>query len=133
MNLILIVVHLLIVHLFFVLRIQQFKVFLRQREYILLVFIRRRHLALLVFTFLYSPFSLFLGLGMNVLSRKHEYEADAYARDTYNGDALASALKKLSVDNLSNLLPHPAYVFFYYSHPTLIQRLNTLENGLQSE
>ena len=91
------------------------------------------HLGLLVFSFLYSPFSLLLGLGMNVLSRKHEYEADAYAKDTYNGDALANALKKLSVDNLSNLLPHPAYVFFYYSHPTLLQRLNTLGNGLQSE
>ena len=70
---------------------------------------------------------MIMGIGMNMLSRKNEYEADAFARDTYNGEALASALKKLSVDNLSNLTPHPFYVFLNYSHPTLLQRLNALK------
>ena len=85
------------------------------------------HIGLLVFSLLYSPLSMIMGIGMNMLSRKNEYEADAFARDTYNGEALASALKKLSVDNLSNLTPHPFYVFLNYSHPTLLQRLNALK------
>jgi len=84
------------------------------------------HMGLLVFGLLYSPLSMIFGIGMNMLSRKNEYEADAYAKSTYNGEALGSALKKLSVDNLSNLTPHPLNVFFNYSHPTLLQRLEAL-------
>ena len=85
------------------------------------------HLGLIAFGILYSPISTFLGLGMNVLSRKNEYEADAYAAAHYDSNALADGLKKLSVSSLSNLTPHPAYVFFYYSHPTLLQRLNAMD------
>ena len=84
------------------------------------------HIGLLVFGLLYSPLSMVMGIGMNMLSRKNEYEADAYAKNTYNGEALGSALKKMSVDNLSNLTPHPLYVFFNYSHPTVLQRLRAL-------
>jgi STE24 endopeptidase len=86
------------------------------------------HINILAFGILYSPLSEILGIIGNVLSRKHEYEADNYARTTYNGAALAEALKKLSVDNLSNLKPHPAYVFVHYSHPTLLQRLRALQS-----
>ena len=81
---------------------------------------------ILAFGILYSPLSEILGILSNLLSRKHEYEADNYAKSTFSGSALAEALKKLSVDNLSNLKPHPAYVFVHYSHPTLLQRLKAL-------
>jgi STE24 endopeptidase len=84
------------------------------------------HLNLIAFAILFSPISAVTGLLMSLLSRKNEYEADAYAKETYDGVALGQALKKLSVDTLSNLYPHPAYVFFYYSHPTLLQRLSRL-------
>lgn len=84
------------------------------------------HIAIIVFGILYSPLSMILGLAMNVLSRKHEYEADKFAGENYNAESLKSALKKLSVNNLSNLKPHPTYVFFHYSHPTLLQRLAAL-------
>ena len=86
------------------------------------------HLGLIAFGILYSPISTFLGLGMNALSRKNEYEADAYAAEHYNSEALMGGLKKLSVSSLSNLTPHPAYVFFYYSHPTLLQRINSMKS-----
>lgn len=85
------------------------------------------HLGLIAFGILYSPISTFLSLGMNVLSRKNEYEADDYALKNYDGEALGDALKKLSVSSLSNLTPHPVYVFFYYSHPSLLQRLKALQ------
>lgn len=85
------------------------------------------HLGLIAFGILYSPISTFLNLGMNVLSRKNEYEADNYALNNYDGKALGNALKKLSVSSLSNLTPHPVYVFFYYSHPSLLQRLKALQ------
>ena len=85
------------------------------------------HLGLIAFGILYSPISTFLGLGMNILSRKNEYEADDYALNNYNAKALGDALKKLSVSSLSNLTPHPAYVYFYYSHPSLLQRLKALQ------
>lgn len=85
------------------------------------------HIGILAFGLLYSPLSIILDLGMNLLSRKNEYEADRYAKETYSAASLQQALKKLSVDNLSNLTPHPAYVFFYYSHPPLLKRLKALE------
>ena len=84
------------------------------------------HLGLLAFVLLYSPISTFLGIIMNVISRKNEFAADRYAGTYSDGKALQDALKKLSVNHLSNLRPHPAYVFFYYSHPPLLQRLKAL-------
>ncbi len=84
------------------------------------------HLNLLAFGILFSPISGVTGVLMSLYSRKNEFEADAYARETYSGKALAEALKKLSVDSLSNLFPHPVYVFFHYSHPPLLQRLKAL-------
>ncbi len=84
------------------------------------------HLNLLAFGILFSPISSITGLLMNMYSRKNEFEADAYALETYDGRALANALKKLSVDSLSNLYPHPVYVFFHYSHPPLLKRLDAL-------
>ncbi len=85
------------------------------------------HLNLIAFTILFSPISGITGLFMSMLSRKNEFEADAYAKDNYNGTALSAALKKLSVDSLSNLYPHPLYVFFHYSHPPLLKRLQKIE------
>ena len=64
---------------------------------------------------------------MNIFSRKNEYEADKFAKDTYDGTQLSLALKKLSANNLSNLHPHPFYVFVHYSHPPLLKRLNALK------
>ncbi|MGM0620416.1 MAG: M48 family metallopeptidase [Bacteroidota bacterium] len=85
------------------------------------------HIGLIAFGILYSPVSFVLGIFMNKLSRKNEYQADAFAAKYYKPEALASALKKLSVKNLSNLTPHPKYVFFNYSHPPLLQRLKHLK------
>ena len=85
------------------------------------------HVGILAFGLLYSPLSFLLGLMLNQISRKHEYTADRYAGVHYSPFAMMEALKKLSVNNLSNLRPHPAYVFFYHSHPTLLQRLQALE------
>ena len=84
------------------------------------------HLGLIGFSIIFSPISLLSGLIMNIISRKNEFEADAYAKETYSGKDLALALKKLSVDSLSNIYPHPLYVFFHYSHPPLIKRLKAL-------
>jgi STE24 endopeptidase len=84
-------------------------------------------LNLIAFAILFSPISGVTGLLMNIFSRKNEYEADAYAKETFGGTPLAQALKKLSVDNLSDLYPHPLYVFFHYSHPPLLKRLQAME------
>jgi len=84
------------------------------------------HIGIIAFSFLYSPVGLIIGVLMNILSRKNEFEADNYAKETYDGNSLSLALKKLSVDSLSNLYPHPFYVFIHYSHPPLIQRLSKL-------
>jgi STE24 endopeptidase len=84
------------------------------------------HLNLIAFTILFAPISGITGLLMSLYSRKNEFEADAYAREMYSGPALAEALKRLSVDSLSNLYPHPIYVFFHYSHPPLLKRLDAI-------
>jgi len=88
------------------------------------------HLNMLAFGILYSPLSHIIGLLSNLLSRKNEYEADAYATKTYGGQPLIAALKKLSSDHLSNLTPHPAYVFVHYSHPPLIQRVRAMKKNM---
>ena len=84
------------------------------------------HLGLIGFSIIFSPISMISSILMNYISRKNEFEADAYAKETFNGEDLSLALKKLSVDSLSNIYPHPLYVFFHYSHPPLIQRLRAL-------
>ena len=84
------------------------------------------HLGLVAFGILYSPIGTILSILMNINSRKNEFEADYYAKTTYNGPALELALKKLSVDSLSNLYPHPLYTFIHYSHPPLLKRLSAL-------
>jgi STE24 endopeptidase len=83
-------------------------------------------LNLIAFSILYTPISAVAGVLMSIYSRRNEFEADAYARETYSGAALMQALKNLSVDSLSNLYPHPWYVFFHYSHPPLLKRLEVL-------
>lgn len=85
------------------------------------------HIGIIAFSILYTPISTITGIFMNWSSRKNEFSADAFAKQTYNSEALQSALKKLSVDNLSNLTPHPAYVFMNYSHPPLLERLKALK------
>jgi len=85
------------------------------------------HLGLIVFGILYSPLSLLIGLITNIISRENEFAADLFVKENYNGVFLGNALKKLSVKNLSNMMPHPLYVFFHYSHPPLLQRLEKLE------
>jgi STE24 endopeptidase len=85
------------------------------------------HLGLIVFGILYSPLSLLIGLITNYISRSNEFEADRFVHDNYDPGILAGALKKLSVKNLSNMIPHPVYVFFHYSHPPLLERLAKLE------
>ena len=85
------------------------------------------HIGLIAFAILYTPLSMLLGIFTNLFSRKNEYQADAYAAEHYGAEPLISGLKKLSKNSLSNLTPHPLYVFFYYSHPPLLQRMRKME------
>lgn len=86
------------------------------------------HIGLIAFSFLYAPISEITGLVMNYMSRKFEYQADNYAKNTYKADPLIRSLKKLSKNSLSNLTPHPIYVFMHYSHPTLTNRIKNLKH-----
>lgn len=90
------------------------------------------HLNILAFGIIYSPVSILIDLLGNYLSRKYEYQADHFTTAFGMGDALISALKKLSASSLSNLMPHPAYVFFHYSHPTLYQRIVNINKVSQA-
>ncbi|WP_055448276.1 M48 family metallopeptidase [Lacinutrix mariniflava] len=85
------------------------------------------HIGLIAFGILYSPISTITGLIMNWFSRKFEYQADDYAKNTFKAEPLITSLKKLSKNSLSNLTPHPAYVFMHYSHPTLLERFSNLK------
>lgn len=84
-------------------------------------------LNILAFGILYTPVSRILGLLGNVISRKNEYAADAYAVKTFSSKPLIEGLMKMSCDHLSNLTPHPAYVFVHYSHPPLLQRVRAMK------
>ncbi|WP_044403558.1 M48 family metallopeptidase [Lacinutrix sp. Hel_I_90] len=85
------------------------------------------HIGLIAFGILYAPLSEITGLIMNWFSRKFEYQADDYAKNTYKAEPMITSLKKLSKNSLSNLTPHPAYVFMHYSHPTLLERIENLK------
>ncbi len=83
--------------------------------------------SLLFFGFLFTPIDSVLGFLGNVLSRHHEFSADAFAaRTTATPEALIDGLKRLSVDNLSNLTPHPLCVALHYTHPPVLQRIAAL-------
>ena len=83
---------------------------------------------ILFFGFLYTPINMVVSVAANALSRKYEYEADSYAVTTYKKpEAMINALKKLSVDNLSNLTPHPLKVFLEYSHPPVLERIKAIK------
>jgi STE24 endopeptidase len=83
---------------------------------------------LIFFGMLYAPIDMIVSLFMQILSRRYEFEADAFASLTYEKEPMIAALKKLSKDNLSNLTPHPFYVFLNYSHPTVLQRIKAIRN-----
>jgi len=83
--------------------------------------------SLVFFGFLYTPISLTLGLVNNVISRRHEYEADAFAVETsHDAGAMIDALKRLTVENLGNLSPHPFKVLLSYSHPPILERIRAI-------
>ena len=82
---------------------------------------------LIFFSMLYAPIEMILSIVMQISSRKNEYEADRYATETTeNAENMINALKKLSRDNLSNLTPHPVYVFLNYSHPPVLKRIEAI-------
>jgi STE24 endopeptidase len=84
---------------------------------------------LLFFSLLYTPLEMILSIYMKMISRKNEYEADEFASATFKSEPMISALKTLSKDNLSNLTPHPFYVFLNYSHPTVLQRIQSIRKS----
>ena len=85
------------------------------------------HIALVTFSILYTPISEISSIIFNLFSRKFEYQADEYADKSFDGKYLIQALKVLTKDSLSNLTPHPKYVWWHYSHPTLLERINQLQ------
>ncbi|OGO39756.1 MAG: peptidase M48 [Chloroflexi bacterium RBG_16_57_8] len=87
------------------------------------------YIGLLLFGLLYTPIEMVLGLAMHLVSRRNEYEADRFAAETADSPSMVDALKKLSATNLSNLTPHPFYVFLNYSHPPLLQRIKAIESA----
>jgi STE24 endopeptidase len=85
------------------------------------------HICLIAFTLLFSPLNILSGVFGNYLSRKHEYEADAFAKLHYDWQYLISALKKLTIENLWDIKPHPIYEFVTYSHPSVLKRIWALQ------
>ena len=89
---------------------------------------------LLFFSLLYTPIEVVISIVMHMVSRKHEYEADRWSAETASEpQTLVTGLKKLSSDNLSNLTPHPFYVFLNFSHPPLVQRVEAIERRVEAD
>ena len=88
--------------------------------------IKSFHLSILAFFIIFSPLSFVLDLFTNSISRRNEYEADQFAKNTYDGEPLKSGLITIATDSLANLSPHPLAVKVYATHPPLLQRLNAL-------
>ncbi|HBY65570.1 MAG TPA: peptidase M48, partial [Acholeplasmataceae bacterium] len=85
--------------------------------------------ALLLFTIFMSPLNFILGIPLNYFSRVAEYRADKFAAKHISKDAMITALKVLAKENFSNLTPHPLYVLLNYSHPTISQRIESIEQS----
>lgn len=85
------------------------------------------HIWAVAFSILFTPLSLILGILWNILSRKNEYEADNFAKINYSWEELILWLKKLSINNLTNLFPHKVYEFIHYSHPSVLKRIKILK------
>jgi STE24 endopeptidase len=85
---------------------------------------------LLFFGMLYAPIEFILSIFLQIYSRKNEYEADRFAVETLEeSQPMIDGLKKLAKDNLSNLTPHPVYVFLNYSHPPMLQRIGAIRQN----
>lgn len=84
------------------------------------------HIGMIVFVILYSPLSFIISIGLNYISRKHEFQADAFAKRIASAKSLTDALKVLTSNNMSDLTPHPWYVTAYYSHPPLLRRIEEM-------
>ncbi len=87
------------------------------------------HIGIIAFALIFSPINMILGIFSSVISRKHEYQADKFAAEKYNAEELSKALLILSANNLSNLTPHPTYVYFYYSHPPVLDRIKAMKEN----
>jgi STE24 endopeptidase len=86
---------------------------------------------LVFFGLLFAPIESILSILLQAFSRRNEYEADRFSVETFEQpEAMIDALKKLSVHNLSNLTPHPFYVFLNYSHPPLLQRIEAIRRAV---
>lgn len=89
------------------------------------------YVGLIFFGMLYAPIDMILSIFMQIISRKHEFQADRFAAETTHApETMVQALKKLSKDNLSNLTPHPFYVFLNYSHPPVLQRIEAIRKSM---
>lgn len=86
------------------------------------------HINIMVFSMLFTPISMLTDMFTAIISRRHEWEADEFARVHGQGKGISEALKKMSKHSLANLTPHPLVVFMEYSHPTLLDRVKHLEN-----
>lgn len=86
------------------------------------------HINIMVFSMLFTPISMLTDMFTAIISRRHEWEADEFARVYGQGEGISEALKKMSKHSLANLTPHPLVVFMEYSHPTLLDRVKHLEN-----
>lgn len=86
------------------------------------------HINIMVFSMLFTPISMLTDMFTAIISRRHEWEADEFARVHGQGEGISEALKKMSKHSLANLTPHPLVVFMEYSHPTLLDRVKHLEN-----
>jgi STE24 endopeptidase len=85
---------------------------------------------MLFFGMLYTPIEFIISILMHIFSRHNEFEADRFAVETTRGtQPMIDALKKLSVDNLSHLTPHPLYVFMNYSHPPILERIRAIRTS----
>jgi STE24 endopeptidase len=86
------------------------------------------------FGFLFTPINSVFSVIANIFSRRHEYESDLFAVGTYgHKEDFINALKKLCVDNLSNLTPHPLKVFLEYSHPPVLKRIEAIRGIRQKD
>jgi len=123
-------VHLIINILSLGLMFYLFSIFLTKTSFFNAFFVSQPniYIGIVIFSLLYAPINYIISIITNILFRKFEYQADDFSKKTANYKDMIKALKKLAVNNLSNLYPHPFYVFLNYSHPPVLKRIKNLKN-----